>query len=52
MLFMEKFVTLKKAKGARKHGFLARMKSHGGQNVVKRRRQKGRKSLALKNRNV
>jgi ribosomal protein L34 len=49
---MEKFVTLKKAKGARKHGFLVRMKSHGGQKVIQRRRLKGRLSLALNNRNV
>jgi ribosomal protein L34 len=49
---MEKFVTLKKAKGARKHGFLVRMKSHGGQKVIKRRRMRGRLSLALNNRNV
>jgi len=49
---MEKFITLKKAKGARKHGFLERMKSHGGQKVVRRRRLKGRANLALKNRNV
>jgi large subunit ribosomal protein L34 len=49
---MEKFITLKKAKRARKHGFLARMKTHGGQKVVKRRRSRGRVSLALKSRNV
>lgn len=49
---MEKFVTLKKAKRARKHGFLVRMRSHGGQKVVQRRRLKGRAQLALKSRNV
>jgi large subunit ribosomal protein L34 len=49
---MEKFVTLKKAKRARKHGFLSRMKSHSGQKVVQRRRLKGRAQLALKSRNV
>jgi large subunit ribosomal protein L34 len=51
-IFMEKFVTLKKAKRARKHGFLVRMKSHGGQKVIKRRRQRGRLRLAIKNRDV
>jgi large subunit ribosomal protein L34 len=45
---MEKFVTLKKAKRARKHGFIARMSSHGGQKVLRRRRAKGRAKLALK----
>ena len=45
---MEKFVTLKKAKRARKHGFLVRMRSHGGQKVIRRRRLKGRLKLAVK----
>jgi large subunit ribosomal protein L34 len=44
---MEKFITLKKVKRVRKHGFLTRMKSHGGQKVVKRRRLKGRKKLSI-----
>jgi len=44
---MEKFITLKKVKRARKHGFLVRMRSHGGQKVVKRRRLKGRKKLSI-----
>ncbi len=30
----------------RTHGFLARMKSRGGQTVINRRRAKGRKRLA------
>ncbi|MBI2420877.1 MAG: 50S ribosomal protein L34, partial [Candidatus Levybacteria bacterium] len=38
---MEKFRKLKKVKRARKHGFLVRMSSHGGEGVLKRRRQKG-----------
>jgi large subunit ribosomal protein L34 len=35
----------KKRKRAKRHGFRARMKSVGGQLVIKRRRQKGRKRL-------
>ena len=35
----------KKTKGQRKHGFLARMDSHGGRKVLKRRRAESRKSL-------
>lgn len=37
----------KKKKRARTHGFLQRMKSVGGRNVLRRRRQKGRKKLAV-----
>ena len=36
----------KKIKRNRKHGFLNRMAKPGGQEVVKRRRAKGRKRLA------
>jgi large subunit ribosomal protein L34 len=45
--FMEKFVTLKKVKRKRKHGFLIRMRSHGGEKVIARRRAKNRKMLAI-----
>lgn len=39
--------TFQPKKGVRKrvHGFLARMESPGGRNVLRRRRQKGRKRL-------
>jgi len=36
----------KKIKRLRDHGFLARMATPGGKNVIKRRRAKGRKVLA------
>lgn len=39
--------TLSKRK-RRKHGFRARLKTPGGQNVLKRRKAKGRKKLAVK----
>lgn len=35
----------KKTKGARKHGFLGRVKTASGKKVIQRRRQKGRKSI-------
>ncbi len=36
-----------KLKRARTHGFLKRMSDPGGRNVIRRRRAKGRKRLAL-----
>lgn len=37
----------KKRKRAKTHGFLSRTKTSAGKNVLKRRRQKGRKRLAV-----
>ncbi len=37
----------KKVKRLRSHGFLTRMKSKGGQDVIKRRRAKGRRKLTV-----
>ncbi|OGY32114.1 MAG: 50S ribosomal protein L34 [Candidatus Woykebacteria bacterium RIFCSPLOWO2_01_FULL_41_12] len=37
----------KKVKRARKHGFRERSSSTDGQNVLKRRRQKGRKKISI-----
>lgn len=37
----------KKTKRLRKHGFLKRMSSPGGKNVINARRRKGRKRLTV-----
>jgi len=45
---MEKMtLKLKKVKRKRKHGFLTRMKSHGGKKVIKRRRDTKRKRISV-----
>jgi len=36
----------KNRKHKRVHGFLSRMSSQGGRNVIKRRKEKGRKKLS------
>lgn len=36
----------KKRQRSKVHGFRARMKTQGGKNVIKRRRNRGRKNLA------
>lgn len=37
----------KKRKRAKTHGFRVKMKTAGGRNVIKRRRAKGRKKIAV-----
>jgi large subunit ribosomal protein L34 len=38
----------KKKKRLRKHGFLKRMSSPGGKNIIKRRREKNRNRVTVK----
>jgi len=47
LLVMEKMIKMKKLKRKRKHGFLSRMATHNGQKVIKRRRSKQRKRIAV-----
>jgi large subunit ribosomal protein L34 len=44
---MEKHIKLKKVRRKRKHGFLAKMDTHGGKKVLKRRRDKKRERLSV-----
>ncbi|MFH1832802.1 MAG: 50S ribosomal protein L34 [Candidatus Levyibacteriota bacterium] len=44
---MAKGVKLKKLKGKRKHGFLVRMKTHGGKKIIARRRKAKRRRITL-----
>ncbi len=37
----------KKVKRARKHGFMSRMSTSGGQKVIKRRKARGRSKLSV-----
>lgn len=43
----ERITKSQKLKRVRKHGFMARMKTHGGRKMLKRRREEGRKQIAV-----
>ncbi|MCL5432499.1 MAG: 50S ribosomal protein L34 [Patescibacteria group bacterium] len=44
---MEKTIKLQKIKRKRKHGYRARIKSHAGKKVIKRRIARKRKRIAI-----
>jgi len=44
---MQRLTKSKKLKRIRKHGFLTRMKTNDGQKMIKRRRDQGRRELAV-----
>jgi len=44
---MEKFITLKKGKRAKKHGYMERAKTHSGRKLLKRRKTANRKKLTV-----
>ena len=46
-MLMQRLTKSKKLKRVRKHGFLTRMKTNDGKKMIKRRRDQGRKELAV-----